>query len=309
LLVVWGFQIVGEKGKTAMTPRTVGWPQPVKPEEISYPQIDRRANLSLKDFNREYRSPGKPVVILDAIEDWRARSTWTFDFFASRYGADSVQAHRYKGDKYQPKDATQMRLAEYIKGVTTQDWKSFPYYIRDNWALVLSHPELAADYQFPKYFYDWFSMLPSFMRLPYPRIFIGPKGAVTPLHVDIWRTHAWLSQLVGRKRWILFAPDQQPLLYNCKVEVERPDFDRFPMYRDVRPVECTIGPGETVFVPSGWAHWVVSLDATISLSANYMGPGAFWSPLMNATRELALKRLWTSVRGPTPPATRAATGA
>jgi|HubBroStandDraft_1064217.scaffolds.fasta_scaffold223595_1 histone arginine demethylase JMJD6 len=291
-----------------MMPQTVGRSQPVKIEETTYPQIDRRANLSRKEFNREYRSPGKPVVIADAIEEWRARSAWTFDFFASRYGSDAVQAYKYKGDKYQQKDATQMRLDEYIHGVTTQDWNSFPYYIRDNWALLLSHPELAADYRFPHYFYDWFSLLPPFMRLRYPRIFIGPKGAVTPLHVDIWRTHAWLSQLVGRKRWILFPPEQQPLLYNCKVEVERPDFDRFPLYRDVHPVECTIGPGETVFVPGGWAHWVVSLDATISLSANYMGPGAFWSPLRNATRELVLKRLWTSIRRSAPRAARAASG-
>jgi hypothetical protein len=277
-------------------------------EETSYPQVDRRANLSLSEFSREYRSPGKPVVITDTIEDWRARSAWTFEFFSSRYGSDSVQAYRYQGDKYQQKDARQMRLAEYIDGVATQDWNSFPYYIRDNWALLTAHPELAADYRYPKYFYDWFSLLPPFMRLRYPRIFIGPKGAVTPLHFDIWGTHAWLSQLVGRKRWILFPADQKHLLYGCKVDLERPDYKRFPLFRETRPVECTIGPGDTVFVPGGWAHWVVSLDPTISLSANYMGPGALWSPLTNATKELVLKRLWNSVRKPAPPPARAAAG-
>ncbi len=273
--------------------------------DTSYPEVDRRAGLSLKEFNREYRAAGKPVVITDAIEDWRARSAWTFEFFSSRYGSDSVQAYRYQGEKYHQKDATHMRLAEYIAGVSSQDWSSFPYYIRDNWALLLAHPELAADYRYPQYFYDWFSLLPSFMRLRYPRIFIGPKGAVTPLHLDIWGTHAWLSQLVGRKRWILFPADQQPLLYNCKVDLEKPDLKRFPLYKDARPLECTIGPGETVFVPGGWAHWVVSLDPTISLSANYMGPGAFWSPLQNATRELLLKRIWTSIRRPSTPAVAA----
>jgi ribosomal protein L16 Arg81 hydroxylase len=290
-----------------MTPATFGPFHATGTEEISYPQIDRRAGLSLKQFHRDYRSTGKPVVILDAIDDWQARKTWTFEFFASRYGSDSVQTYCYKGDKYKPQDAVQMSLAKYIQGVTTSDWKSFPYYIRDNWALLIAHPELAADYRYPKYFYDWFALLPSFMRLRYPRIFIGPKGAVTPLHVDIWGTHAWLSQLVGRKRWILFPPDQASLLYNYTVDPDRPDFERFPLYRNARPVECTIGPGETIFVPGGWAHWVVSLDATISLSANYMGPGAFWSPLTNATRELAWKRFWSSIRKPATPTAGTAT--
>jgi hypothetical protein len=158
--------------------------------------------------------------------------------------------------------------------------------------LLLEYPELSKYYSFPKYFFDWFKVLPPFMRLPYPRIFIGPKGAVTPLHVDIWQTHAWLSQLAGRKRWILFPPGQAHLLYEYQVDPVNPDLKRFPLYRDARPVECTIGPGETVFVPSGWAHWVVSLDPTISLTSNYMGPGCFWRTMPHCVSELLLKRAW-----------------
>jgi len=272
-------------------------------------QIDRRSGLSIRAFNREYRSRKKPVVIVDAIEDWKARTAWTLDFFKSRYGSSKVLAYRYRGDKYKQKDAVQMTFGDYLDGVSSGDWNSFPYYIRDNWALLLAHPELSADYRFPKYFYDWFKVLPSFMRLRYPRIFIGPKGAVTPLHQDIWETHAWLSQLVGRKRWIFFPPDQRHLLYDYQVDPARPDLKRFPLYREARPLECTLAPGETVFVPGGWAHWVVSLDATISLTSNYMGPGAFWRPLAGATKELVLRRIWnagTQLLGKSNPEAKAA---
>ena len=257
-----------------------------------FPQVDRRSNLSLREFNREYRSAGRPVVIVDAIGEWRARSAWTFDFFKSRYGDDRVLVYGYRGKKYRPEDASRMSLAEYIDGVVSKDWETFPYYIRDNWAMLTAHPELSADYRYPKYFFDWYSLLPGFMRMPYPRIFIGPKGAVTPLHMDIWRTHAWLSQLVGRKRWLLFPPEQNRLLYNYDVDPISPDLERFPLYRQARPFECIIGPGDTVFVPSGWAHWVESLDAGISLSSNYMGPGCFRPAFSNAARELVFKRAW-----------------
>jgi len=260
--------------------------------KIEYRQVDRRSELSLREFNREYRNRGKPVVLLNAFEQWRARSAWTFDFFKTRYGKTEVRVYHYQGDRYEPDKVKQMSLSDYIDGILSNEWGSFPYYIRDNWALLYEHPELSTDYQLPEYFFDWYSILPRFLRLPYPRIFIGPKGAVTPLHQDIWGTHAWLAQLVGSKRWLLYSPDQRNLMYDFQVQPENPDFGRFPLFRQARPLECIVGPGEMVFVPSGWIHYVVSLDPTISLSSNYMGPGCFWPGTTNAVKELLLKRGW-----------------
>ena len=147
------------------------------------------------------------------------------------------------------------------------------------------------DYSVPKYFFDWFAFLPGFMRLIYPRIFIGPRGAITPLHLDIWGTHAWLAQLVGRKRWILFPKDQQSFLYNCRVQPQSPDLQRFPLFRNAKPVECTIGPGDLIFVPGGWAHEVTSLDATISITHNFMGPGCLTQSVTGSMKEMVFDRL------------------
>lgn len=254
------------------------------------PQVDRRKNLSSQEFRRTYRSRGWPVVITNAIEDWRARSCWTFEYFKSRYGTTQVVVHHYEDGEYQPWRLKIVSLADYIDKITSTAWHAYPYYIRDNWKLFDEHKDLLDEYRIPEYFFDWFRLLPSFMRLPYPRLFMGPEGAVTPLHYDIWNTHFWMAQLVGRKRWILFSPDQQELLYDCKVQPDQPDLIRFPLFRKTKPIECTVGPGDTIFVPSGWAHQVISLDATISLTYNYMGPGCFWPALTNSVRELAIKR-------------------
>ena len=243
-------------------------------------QVDRRSNLSVKEFRQEYLLPRRPVVITDVIDGWPARQNWTLERFRRDYGNDLVTLYRYdQSREFTPGDVSRVRLSEFIDAVLTKDWVSYPYYFRDNWRILVEHPELKEDYAELGYFFDWFQMLPRAMRMPYPRLFIGPKGAVTPLHIDIWRTHAWLSQIVGRKRWLMFSPEQEPYLYDCKVRVDAPDFDRFPNYRAAIPLEATIGPGDTIFVPSGWAHWVISLDAAISLSGNYMSWGCFASCL------------------------------
>jgi hypothetical protein len=227
----------------------------------------------------------------DVIESWPARSHWTLDYFKTRYADTQITVHHLRGDRYQPRDAQKVSLGGFIDRIKTDSFDTYPYYVRDDWQIFLKHTELMSDYEVPEYFFDWSEFLPDFMRLVYPRIFIGPKGAITPLHLDIWGTHAWLAQLVGRKRWILFSPDQQKFLYNCSVQLESPDFDRFPLFRQSKPLECTIGPGDLIFVPGGWAHEVVSLDAAISITHNYMGPGCFVQSLSACVRQQVFGRL------------------
>ena len=263
----------------------------------NFPEVDRRSKLSLGAFRREYLLPQRPVVITDAMDAWPARTKWTFDFFRRTLGAEPIKIYRYDAVREFVKDAVEtVPFADYIDHVVAEDWETYPYYLRDNWSLLHDHPELKTDYSEPQYFFDWFRLLPAALRMPYPRLFLGPRGATTPLHVDVWRTHAWLSQLVGRKRWILFPPDQEALHYASKVRVDAPDLVKYPNYRQVKPVEATIGPGDTIFVPSGWAHWVRSLDATISLTGNYMSYGCFGSCASKLTADVS-RRLTAKVRG------------
>jgi len=256
-----------------------------------YPEVDRRSGLSQKQFRQEYLFPRKPVVITDAIETWKARSNWSLDYFSSRYGSSPITVCRLGGERYSPDGAMSMALSSFIDEIKVHNFDTYPCYVRDDWQIFETHLELLSDYKIPPYFFDWFALLPPFLRLKYPRIFIGPRGALTPLHLDIWGTHAWLAQLLGRKRWILFPPDQRELLYDCKVQPRAPDFERFPLFRDAKPLECTIGPGDLIFVPGGWAHEVISLDATISITHNYMGPGCFWSSLSGSVRQQVNERL------------------
>ncbi len=82
---------------------------------------------------------------------------------------------------------------------------------------------------------------------------------------------------MGRKKWTLFPPDQYPLLFRppvagaqAAVNIEDPDLDRFPRYREATPVEVVLNPGELIVVPAGWLHQVTSLDPSISVTGNWV---------------------------------------
>jgi hypothetical protein len=262
----------------------------VATEPVHYESVDRRRELSVREFKREYLNR-KPVVITDGINDWRARSTWTFENFKSRYGESIVAAYPYEHGRYRADRAQQLPLAEYIDNILTKDFDSYPYYLIYNSSLLHEHRELRGDFSEPEYCFDWFKFLPEAMRFPSPRLYLGPKGTISSLHQDRWGTHFWMAQLEGRKWWILFSPDQDRLLYKgqdtgkeqglirYQVQPDKPDLKRFPMFREAKGMECTIGPGDLLIVPGNWLHWVMSLDATLSLTHNYMGPGNFWSCL------------------------------
>jgi len=101
------------------------------------------------------------------------------------------------------------------------------------------------------------------------QLWIGPKGAITPTHHD--QLSVLHTQVVGRKKWTFFAPDQHPYLYNdesvySSVDPLKPDYTRFPMYKDVQKIEEVMHPGETLFMPTGWWHHVTALDPVISIT-------------------------------------------
>ena len=253
--------------------------QPVATNPVRYEPVERRTNLSLREFKREYFNR-RPVIVEDGMKNWKARTLWTFENFKARFGNSTILAYYYENGKYREDLTKRMKLGDYIDGLAGNDFQTFPYYGRDNYSLFVEHKELWDEFKEPEYCYDWFRVVfPKFMLRPGPRIFMGPKGATTNLHQDMWGTHFWLAQLQGRKRWVLYSPDQYEFLksYCWDIRPDQPDLKQYPEYAKVRGTECILAPGETIIVPRGWVHWVNSLDATISLTHNYMGPGNFLS--------------------------------
>jgi ribosomal protein L16 Arg81 hydroxylase len=109
---------------------------------------------------------------------------------------------------------------------------------------------------------------------------------LSALHRDFWHTHAYLAQIKGRKRAILFSPKDSDFLYSGQVDPEQPDFERFPLFDYATAYECVIGPGDTLLIPSKWWHYVRGLEKSITVSHNFFNESNLTQYMIHILRGL-----------------------
>lgn len=101
-----------------------------------------------------------------------------------------------------------------------------------------------------------------------PRLWVGGP-LKTQTHND--RDHNLACVIAGRRRFLLFPPEQVANLYVgpldnppplSLVDPEQPDDERFPKFREAMRAAMVahLGPGDAIFMPKYWWHHVTSLD-------------------------------------------------
>jgi len=53
-------------------------------------EVERILPPSAEDFRRRYVEPGRPVIIVGAVEDWPARRSWSADYLSATFGDRTV---------------------------------------------------------------------------------------------------------------------------------------------------------------------------------------------------------------------------
>ncbi|XP_025775898.1 jmjC domain-containing protein 5 [Puma concolor] len=101
----------------------------------------------------------------------------------------------------------------------------------------------------------------------------GPQGTVSPLHQDPQQN--FLVQVTGRKYIRLYSPQESEALYphdthllhnTSQVDVENPDLEKFPKFAEAPFLSCILSPGEILFIPVKYWHYVRALDLSFSVS-------------------------------------------
>ena len=232
-------------------------------EKLNLQDIQRVEGLSPKEFFTTFAKTGTPVVLKDFASNWPALKKWQPEYFIEKYGNNEVKVFNGNfsrpGKSYMGKAKT-MSFGNYLTSIldSGEDLRMFLYNI------VSKAPELKDDVSLPPLM-KGFSKRFLFM-------FFGPKGAVTQIHYDIDMSHVFHTAIKGKKRFILFDQTESTKLYRhpftirSYVDVDNPNFEKYPLLKEAKGFEVMLEPGETLFIPSGFWHHVVYEDAGYAIS-------------------------------------------
>nr|WP_068887917.1 cupin-like domain-containing protein [Pedobacter panaciterrae] len=228
--------------------------------------IDIVNDISKEEFEKNYLNARKPLIIKSMSKTWPAHEKWNLDYMKAVVGDRTVPLYdSSKADPSKPINASaaEMKFADYIELIrnTPTDLRIFLF------DPIKQAPKLLEDYRAPK------ELMGGFLD-SYPNMFFGGKGSVTFLHYDIDLAHIFHTHFNGRKHVILFENKWKERLYQIPYatyaledyDVEKPDFDKFPALKGVKGVEAFLEHGDTLFMPTGYWHWMKYLDGSFSIS-------------------------------------------
>ncbi|MCG2613269.1 cupin-like domain-containing protein [Terrimonas sp. NA20] len=220
-------------------------------------------HISIRQFRRQFIQPAQPVVIKGFIEDCPALHRWNYSYFKEKAGDRPVSVHG--AENSDPDKVTSVPVAQTTFGSYLDDISDGPSEQRlFLFNLLLDKPELRKEIRPRILAKNFLSSL--------PLMFFGGAGSSVRLHYDIDRSHVFLTQFEGRKKVWLFAPDQSDLLYRLPfnfhgiVDLRHPDFEKFPALRYAEGYECILEPGDTLFIPSGYWHYIQYVTHGYSVS-------------------------------------------
>lgn len=243
------------------------------PGEIT--PIDRRSNLSIEEFKKEYVRTGKPVVLEGAAAEWGSVKHWSFDYFKNLHGQDQViMVDQLKMGE----PALKITLNQIIDGIREGKGHYYRFY-----PLLERHPEHLKDFD-----YKWLRKRRNKMTwLEAFQVFIGGDESVTPLHNA--NQGNLFVQTHGEKKWILYPHYYTPIIdpspvrnvyreapsrkKNGAFDPFNPDFETpYNLYKYIDGYSAHLKPGDVLWNPPFYWHTVKNIGESIGVGYRWLAP-------------------------------------
>jgi lysine-specific demethylase 8 len=260
----------------------------------------------------------EPVKISGLIDHWDARR-WTFDSLRQEVGDRLVTAMLGLPDNGALDDIQQayektLTLAEFLDQAeqATPGNACYLGYLRPA-SLIPSH-EGACNFE---------ALTSASGIRTDTRLWIGSAWTCSGLHSDL--KDNIFAQIYGTKRVVLVPFNQTRLVYpyidnivNSRVDPDRLSIEHFPRFLRARVYATTVRPGEVLYIPRGWWHYLKSESPSISInhwfgspipSSHFMllllrlGPSYIWRTLLDMIRYSVLGNSYRKDFFFTPPST------
>src|SRR5581483_4257080 len=237
--------------------------------ELQELEVGERAALaSLPEF---------PVLWRGIGSEWNCTRNWTLAGLAQRFAGRRIRARatddgiewffRFDLSQYQL-----LPFEDYINSIlrTSPGDRNRPPYARNIW--ITDDPVCS----------DWAGVLlddcpisswfPGTQLNSY-NLWIGAVAQKSSIHNDPYDNLN--VQIIGKKKVILFAPEQHENLYPeflhsrlwaSRIDPDRPDLERFPKFAGARGFAGELSPGDVLFIPKYWWHSFSAAEAALNIN-------------------------------------------
>ena len=249
------------------------------------------------DFHIRYFNEGKPVILKNELSQAPAIKRWSIEYFKNKLGNQIISVYVSADGTFPggpgPYDETKkkivsMSLHEFFDRIDSDKQHSF----------ILDKNEKLYVYKSPDDFYKAIideASYPNFILKNHTtnikrNVWIGANGNITPPHTDLFYDN-FLAQICGVKHVLLWDPAQAPYLYlnpftetharQSPINFSSLDLQKYPEFKNANALQGTLNPGDVLFIPDGWIHYIFT--EIFSISVNY-----WFNPKENLQQALSI---------------------
>lgn len=229
--------------------------------------LQETTDFDSKKFKRYYLNKNRPIVLKGYANNWKAKSKWTLDFLSNLDVKEPVSLE-IGANNQKDTNFVKENLKNYIEDIINgkdedKDDKAY-LTLFDIFSLF---PHLREDIDL--------SIITNHTKKNNIYAWVGPAGTVTGLHYD--SLNNLLVQVKGRKLVVLVAPKDNKNMYisdkfelgatSSEVDINNYNKERHPKFENSDFYSVILEPGDALFIPKKWWHYVKSLDVSISISS------------------------------------------
>ncbi|GEN65600.1 cupin-like domain-containing protein [Chryseobacterium rhizosphaerae] len=217
--------------------------------------VEKTKKISSRIFINKHMKPRIPIILEDfADPDSPAFKKWNYDYFKEIAGSNKVNIYGSEFDsmdRVASSPIAQTTFSDYLNLIKSQPTEHRLFLFN----LLTVKPELKEDI-----IYNDVTGGKILKWLPF--MFFGGEGSVTRNHIDIDMSHVFITQFQGIKRIWLFPWEQSDFMYKLPynfhslANIKEPDYRKYPALLYLNGYEAVLHPGETLYIPSGWWHYI-----------------------------------------------------
>lgn len=261
-------------------------------------KIDKVDKISPEQFETHYLRPQRPLVIKGLTKSTYAGKLWSIDYFRKTMGHHEVDLYDNRNQQRAASANTspdlKMRFADYLDIIKSNEHTDLRIFLFNMFKL---NPYLKDEFPCPEIFKGFLDDI--------GYMFFGGKDTTVRIHYDIDMSNVLHTQFAGRKRVVLIDPQYSDLLYRLPfntyslIDPAKPDYKKYPALLLVKGYDLILEPGDSLFMPSGYWHFMTYLEGGFSISYRKIAQTAFtkWEGINNMCLAMPFDKLCNKVIG------------